>query len=188
MEKLSTFFSKENICHKLGYTSRIYRLPVLSDLPTCFVNENISHIGRDRWAMDFDVPIGAVVCSPANGRIVLIEQYYVIASHNPLDGNKVNQIIIRTNANETCEIKHIQADSCGFKIGEEIREGQVLATVGLNGYYVEDRGVEFPSHLHFAVHGHRSLPLKVRFRGYEVVYGSNGSVVFTKGNFVSNWF
>lgn len=180
METLSRENIVENLYHKFGNTFCVYKLPILAVSPRCFVNENTSHVGRDRYAMDFDVSVGTIVYAPAGGKIVLIQQHNTIASHNGSDGDRVNQIIVRTSRHESYELKHIEANSCRYKIGDEIHEGDELARVGLNGYYIEDGGVEFPSHLHFAVHSKRSLPLRVRFRDLNVVYGLDGSVVFSK--------
>ncbi|MBP9759239.1 hypothetical protein KBD45_06085 [Candidatus Dojkabacteria bacterium] len=186
---------KENIYHRFGYSSVIYKPPIFSVLPKCYVNSGpdgikVSHVRRDEYAMDFIAPVEAPIYPPAVGKIVLIEQHYDKASHSPGDGDKVNQIIVRTSRFEQYELKHIQARSCRFKVGDLITESDLdkeLARVGLNGYYVEDGGVEFPPHLHFAVHGtlvtsngFKEIPLRVRFDKFNIKYGIEGSVEFSK--------
>jgi len=184
---------KEGLFHTFGYSSIKYHLPVRVDMPKCYVNSGtdgikVSHVGRDEYAMDFVVPQGEIVYAPASGKIVLLEQFHTVASHNPSDGDRVNQIIIRTkNRLEEYELKHIEANSCRLKIGDWVEEDQPLAVVGLNGYYVQDNGVEYPPHLHFSVHGNvlsfkhrREVPLRVRFKEFNIAYGINGSVDFLR--------
>lgn len=129
--------------------------------------------------MDFNVEVRTPVYAPARGKIILIVQNYNKATHNPRDGDYVNQIVIRTSGNETYELKHVLYNACALGPGDWVDEGQELTRVGLNGYYIEDNGVEFPPHLHFAVHAKRTLPLRLRFKDYKVFYGQDGSVVFS---------
>lgn len=178
METLSGLNIVESFYHKLGFSYCSYSLPVKNEIPRCYINENTSHVGRDKFAMDIIVPVGTIVYAPAGGKIVLLEQFYSEASHRPEDGDKVNQIRVRTGTNETYELKHIGFKRCKFKIGDYIPEGVELTVVDLNGYYIQDGDQEFPSHLHFAVHKDRSNPLKVRFKEYDISYGKDGSVVF----------
>lgn len=180
MDRLKNLSIVENAYHKMGYTSCVYSLPIATDSPICFINENTSHLGRDKFAMDFIAPVGTIVYAPATGKVILVEQHFNVASHNPLDGDKVNQIVIRTSRNETYEVKHIQANGSKLRVGDYVSEGDELTKVDLNGFYIKDKGVEYPSHLHFAVHSNRFLSLQVRFKDYRVKYGYNGSVIFTK--------
>lgn len=187
-EKISEYVN-ELIYHGRGFSAVKYSLPTQGIEPQCFVNgelgpsgrvEKTSHVGRDEYGMDFIAPVGTIVYSPARGKIILLEQFYSEATHNPNDGNHVNQIVVRTSSNETYELKHIQHNACPLHVGDWVEEGQELTEVGLNGFYVADSGVEFPAHLHFAVHSKRKIPLRVRFKDHAVVYGSDGSVIFSK--------
>jgi murein DD-endopeptidase MepM/ murein hydrolase activator NlpD len=78
--------------------------------------------GGIHWGVDIAVPVGTPVRAPACGKVVLVEKDLPLSGHT---------IIIDHGQGLTSTLIHLH----GFavKVNDEVKQGQVVATVGMTG-------------------------------------------------------
>ncbi len=189
MEFLSQL--SEEYWHLRGYSAVEYnhllKLRPKDGVPRCYINgkERASHSGSDYYAMDIIIPDPEVnrlsIYAPASGIVRKIVDKYENATTNINESWMVNTIRIYVTPNEYYEIKHFKTGSCSLNEGQVVNADQPIAETGKSGFYLDVNS----HHVHFAVHQIqtssrevKTLPLKARFKNYNIVYGVDGSVVF----------
>lgn len=95
-----------------------------------------SHRGLNLNAWDFVMPIGTPVLAAGEGTVVRVEM------HHDGIGLLANIIVIQHSNEIRTGYAHLKKDSAQVKLGEHVRQGQILALSGLVGQ------TPFP-HLHF---------------------------------------
>jgi murein DD-endopeptidase MepM/ murein hydrolase activator NlpD len=106
-----------------------------------------THIGDSAWAIDFIVPEGTEVLAACDGEVVAIEDSFNEWGLTPDFAQKTNYITVlhaRDEYTQYCHLAPASIQKKGLKIGDRVKEGQVIANVGKTGYM--DR-----EHLHFVV-------------------------------------
>jgi len=136
-----------------GYSRYIYGLPVELGLYKFFPSSP-EHKGNYRYAIDILVPDPRVeetlVYAPASGFI----QYVCIEHYNwgcsPEDAGSLNFVNVDVGG-EFYELCHIEpVNGVSLFPGREIRKGEVIARVGLNGRITTTNGNP-DSHIHMMV-------------------------------------
>lgn len=106
-----------------------------------------AHQGPFLHAIDFLVPRGTVILSPASGEIVELQD-----CHEPWDWRRgahylVNFLTIKHESGEFSHLGHIAKGSVsrlGLTVGSRVKRGQPIGLVGSTGWKNHD-------HMHFAV-------------------------------------
>ncbi len=180
----------ESYWHNRGFSgveySHLLDLRPQDGVPRCYVNDGTSHVGVDSFAMDIIIPDPKenqlVIFAPADGIAGDPITVHGRKSTDIRDSWAVNTIRVYVSKSEYYEIKHFETGSCDLRMNVQVRKGQPIALTGGSGFYTDENA----HHVHFAVHGIKvsnkvsAFPLKVRFKEYNLFYGSNGSVVFEK--------
>lgn len=151
-----------------GYTKNVYGFPLPNDRDFLESGSNLaignpedetyrigpyyaakspqSHISPFKWAIDFLVPDGTEILATEDGKIVEVEE-----SFNEWGGeefrNKLNYLTLLHDNGEYSQYCHLTQNSfskTGLKVGDLVKKGQQIATVGKTGWTDRD-------HLHFVV-------------------------------------
>ena len=151
-----------------GYTNGVYRFPLPTDrdflesgaklaignpedetyrIGSYFAARSPeSHISPFKWAIDFLVPDGTEILAAQDGKII-----EVVDSFDEWGGedfrDKLNYLTILHNNSEYSQYCHLEKNSfkkTGLKVGDYVKKGQQIATVGKTGWTDRD-------HLHFVV-------------------------------------
>ncbi len=115
----------------------------------CFVcaKSPQSHIGPYRWAIDFLVPDGTPVCAAQAGRIVEVQEHSTKWGPTSEYRDMLNYVTLEHVNGEYSQYCHLAPQSVkrrGLKLGNSVKQGQQIATVGKTGWTDRD-------HLHFIV-------------------------------------
>ena len=123
-----------------------------------------SHQGDSLHAVDFDMPIGALVTAARSGVVVDLESSFRAVGINKEAGG--NYVLIRHEDDTVAEYFHLKTDSIRVKMGEEVDAGQIIARSG-------NTGCSSGPHLHFMVfraqdgYHRESLPVRFLISGSE---------------------
>jgi murein DD-endopeptidase MepM/ murein hydrolase activator NlpD len=127
-------------------SKNIYSSPVRKQDLEIIKSDPITHIGVDKFAIDFVIPEGSVVRAAAPGKIIYIK------IDSSFGGDEIkyenfkfyNHIVIKHENGEYTEYGHLKFNGSDKKIGDQVKEGNFLAYSGNTGFS------EKP-HLHFSV-------------------------------------
>lgn len=139
---------------------RQYPLPVPKDMvdirPAPFhkTHESMRH------CVDFALPIGTPIKAVADGVVIERESRFSKAYTIPSYKNcaRTNYITIRHNDGQSSYYVHLQWRSVRVRVGQKIRQGQIIALSGDTGY------ATYP-HLHFGLYDEMSRNIPVEFAG-----------------------
>jgi murein DD-endopeptidase MepM/ murein hydrolase activator NlpD len=132
-----------------------YRLPWPEGVSRLCIQGNqgiVSHKGRGRYSFDFVMPVGAPVCAARAGLVVTVE-----VSHAGR-GNRApnNKIGVRHDDGTLAWYLHLKQGGARVRVGESVRQGQVIAASG-------NVGRSLLPHLHFHVSDGAGATLPIRF-------------------------
>lgn len=103
-----------------------------------------SHIGEERYAIDFGMPKGTPVFAARGGVVVLVRDGFDAGAPDPSLKLKANEVFVRHSDGTLGEYVHLQKESMRVTVGDTVTVGQMLALSGNSGY------TQGP-HLHFMV-------------------------------------
>lgn len=144
----------------------VYSVPLRKDKITAFGSKGISptHQGQLSNAIDFFVPEGTEVMAACRGKVVELRSSSTEKGTTVDFWDRGNFVeIYHPEFKEYTWYEHLMADKVFVKVGEMVKEGQVIALSGNTGF------TEVP-HLHFQVHRYlgegweRYVTLRARLR------------------------
>jgi murein DD-endopeptidase MepM/ murein hydrolase activator NlpD len=106
----------------------------------------MSHYGKDKWAWDFGLPIGAEVLAAAPGVVEMARLDSNSGCCNVSCASAVNYVVINHGDGTAALYMHLAAQSSGLSVGDNVSTGDVVGQIGLTGWVCG-------AHLHFAVQG-----------------------------------
>jgi murein DD-endopeptidase MepM/ murein hydrolase activator NlpD len=126
----------------------VYRLPF--ERGTAFMvgqsyDGQLSHRGVNRYAVDFVMPIGTVVCAAREGVVVDLKESSNAGGTTRGFANKSNYVAIAHADGTIGEYHHLQCGGALVEIGDRVAAGRPIAVSGNTGYST------FP-HVHFGVY------------------------------------
>ena len=136
---------------------------------------NFTHKGPQRFATDFDMPIGTPVHAARAGRVVFVRQSSIRGGPTEDYRSDANSIVIEHADRTLARYYHLKAGGARVRVGQTVRAGQMI---GLSG----NTGMSTLPHLHFDVIkgavGTESQTVPVTFRAARgpVVCPSRGEV------------
>jgi murein DD-endopeptidase MepM/ murein hydrolase activator NlpD len=104
-----------------------------------------SHKDSDRYAVDFAMPEGTVVCAARDGLVVDLYQFSENSGVDEKDKFRSNYVSILHDDGTIAEYLHLQYKGVLVKTGQRVTAGTSIATSGNTGY------TTWP-HLHFGVY------------------------------------
>ncbi len=106
-----------------------YRLPWKAGIQHLCVQSNrgiVSHRGYDEFAYDFAMPVGTELCAARAGKVVRVVQEH--------DGHGYhwpnNLVVIQHEDGTQACYAHIQKNGSRVQVGDEVKQGQVIAASG----------------------------------------------------------
>ena len=150
------------------WSRRVYRLPVPEDRIVRIVSSSVTHFGHLRNAIDFLVPEGTPVCAAADGEVTALKADSNVGGRDPKFWYAGNYVVVR-HEGESTSYEHLRYLGVVVRVGERVREGQLIGYSGNTGY---SRG----PHLHFEVmefYGpgdEEYVTLKARFKDFPNAY------------------
>jgi murein DD-endopeptidase MepM/ murein hydrolase activator NlpD len=104
-----------------------------------------SHNGVDRYAVDFAMPKGTVVCAARDGVVVDLRDSCEDTDTDNIETRPSNYVSILHGDGTIGEYLHLQHDGVRVHIGQHVAAGTPIALSGNTGYSTRP-------HLHFAVY------------------------------------
>ncbi len=126
----------------------LYRLPYAPDRSYRIVqgyNTSFSHKGRERYTVDFDMPVGTEVYAARDGVVAMLEEGNDIGCWEDWCARHANYLLIMHADGTTGEYYHLRKNGVLVNEGDEVRAGQLVALSGNTGH------TTMP-HLHFGVY------------------------------------
>lgn len=108
-------------------------------------NGRFSHDGRDRYAVDFDMPVGTPVHAARDGIVVEVEESHDQGGWEDKYYRTANFIVILHDDGTTGEYYHLDHDGAAVKAGDRVAAGDYIGRSGNTGHTTRP-------HLHFAVY------------------------------------
>lgn len=148
----------------------LYRLPYASGSVFRVLQgygSRFSHRDQNRYAVDFDMPVGTPVHAARNGLVVKTEGRHNKGCWEDGCGKFANFIVVLHDDGTTGEYYHLRKNGVLVDVNERVRAGQVIGFSGNTGH------TTMP-HLHFAVYRpgswgkFESLPVRFRAREGEI--------------------
>lgn len=152
-----------NAVHDDAY---LYRLPYASGESFRVLQgfgSRFSHKGVNRYAVDFDMPVGTPVHAARAGVVVQTEARHNKGCWEDGCGKYANFIVVLHDDGTTGEYFHLRQNGVLVSTDEQIRKGQLIAYSGNTGHTTTP-------HLHFAVYRpgtwgkFESIPVRFRAR------------------------
>lgn len=103
-----------------------------------------SHTGRQRFAFDFEMPIGSQVLAARGGTVVAVEQSYYGRSGATGREDETNFVTLHHSDGSFADYLHLLESSVFVRLGQTLHAGELIGLSGASGK------VNFP-HLHFQV-------------------------------------
>ena len=100
--------------------------------------------GVSKHALDFNLHIGDTVCAARDGIVVGVIDGYEVGGSHPRYRPNANSINVYHADGTVGLYVHLQPGSAMVSVGDSVKLGQALATVGLTG-------ITDGPHLHFCV-------------------------------------
>jgi len=131
---------------ELKVSRNSYSTPVDKDYSKNFTSDSETHVGMDRFAIDFLLPEGNNIYASASGVVIYAKDDSCQGGDDQRfeDFKFYNHIIIKHDNGEYTEYGHLQHRGIKKKVGDHVKEGEFIALSGNTGYSSEP-------HLHFAV-------------------------------------
>lgn len=151
-----------------NYSKRVYVLPVLKEKILHVVSSPLTHFGNLCNAIDFLVPEGTEVYAAADGVVTTLKDDSNIGGSDSKYWYEGNYIVLNHN-DESTEYEHLKYNGVVVKVGETVKQGQVIGYSGNTGY-------SHGPHLHFEVmefYGsgdEEYVTLKARFIDFQDIY------------------
>ena len=95
----------------------------------------------NRYAYDFDLPVGAKIIASRSGEVINIEDFY---SNDSLKIDEINFIFIRHSDDTIAIYNHLSPKGALVSIGDRVNQGDVIGISGNSGF-------SWVPHLHFDV-------------------------------------
>ena len=133
-----------------------YAYPIPSEVPINIEPQSITHVGRDKYAIDFLIPEGTAVLAARDGTVHEVVEIFNVGGPEEEYAEFANYILIRHEDGEFTIYIHLKQNSAKVITGESVKEGQIIALQGSTGYTYEP-------HLHFAVFRNGET-VRVRFK------------------------
>jgi murein DD-endopeptidase MepM/ murein hydrolase activator NlpD len=152
------------------YSTRLYTLPVPKDQIRRIVSSSVTHIGNLCNAIDFLVPEGTAVYAAADGIVTALKDDSNTGGSDPKYWYEGNYVVLKHN-HESTEYEHFQYQGIVVKVGDRVKQGQLIGYSGNTGY---SRG----PHLHFEVMefvgpgDEDYVTLKAKFKDFHDVYAT----------------
>jgi len=163
------------------YSENIYSLPIKKEKIKMITvdqpmlrKEQKSHLGNLKNSIDFVVSEGTQVFAALDGEVIAIRDDDKTGGPEKKFEKGGNYIVIKHVNNEFTQYLHLRYKSVVVKIGDKVKEGQLIGYVGMTGY-------TFIPHLHFEVFiwpsptakPEERVTIKVRFKNMEDIYENN---------------
>jgi len=124
-----------------------YRLPVNKKCLLSVSSDPKTHVGDDKFAIDFEVPEGSDVMAAAPGKIIFVKTDSREGGDNEKyeDFKYYNHVVLKHTNGEYTEYGHLHFDNPSLvSLGQKVKRGDIIAHSGNTGYS------EKP-HVHFSV-------------------------------------
>lgn len=131
----------------MATTKNIYSLPLnKKDFRLAISDERVAHINHAKHAIDFPVPVGTKILAAKSGVIIDIKVNSKKGGFKPkyADLKYLNYLTIKHFNGEFSQYAHLKYKGSLVKLGEKVKEKQIIALSGNTGYTSEP-------HLHFHV-------------------------------------
>ncbi len=146
----------------MAKTKNKYDCPVdLNEITGIFRNKSPAHSlnyknGIYKNAIDFICPVGTHIKAAADGIVVEVACDSDAGGNNETFDKSANFIEIRHSNREYSEYEHLKKDSALVKVGDVVKQGQIIAKSGATGWLAE-----LGPHLHFMVGTYQIQTLKI---------------------------
>ncbi len=104
-----------------------------------------SHTGRERYAVDFGMPVGSQIMAARGGTVVDLREQHNRGCWDQECAKFANFVVILHDDGTTGEYYHLKQDGVLVEIGQLVERGQLIALSGNTGHTTTP-------HLHFAVY------------------------------------
>lgn len=108
-------------------------------------NGRFSHDGREKYAVDFDLPVGTPVHAARGGVVVDVEQSHDEGGWDDKYYKTANFIVILHDDGTTGEYYHLKHEGAAVEVGDRVKAGDHIGWSGNTGHTTTP-------HLHFAVY------------------------------------
>ncbi len=123
-----------------------YKLPLrLKDITHWHKRTSPAHVGRLKHSLDIYAPEGTPIKAALDGKVVWLRNSSKVGGCNKKKyWDAGNRIVIKHKNNEYSAYEHNKYKSAKVKVGQKVRQGQIIALVGNTGW-------TYRPHLHFEV-------------------------------------
>lgn len=149
----------------MSETKNVYRVPVDMKIVEYTKSDGPGHSVPYDKAIDYAVLVGTEVFAPLGGEVIAVVDSHDEYGPDIKYAKKCNYVQIRHANGETSDLIHLDKGSVMVKVGEKVKQGQLIAKTGLSGYMTAP-------HLHWMVfrrannkEGFESLENKIAPRG-----------------------
>jgi len=128
--------------------SYVYRLPYADDIAFPVLQSYgspLTHVGSERFTVDFAMPVGTPVHAAREGEVIAIEARQDRACFQSGCGRYANRVAIRHDDGTIGWYFHLSKAGVQVALGDRVERGQVIALSGNTGY-------SNVPHLHFGVY------------------------------------
>lgn len=148
----------------------LYRLPYADDgaFPVLqSYGSPLTHVGSERYTVDFAMPIGTPVHAAREGEVISVESRQDRACFTSGCGKFANRVAIRHADGTIGWYFHLAKASVLVDVGDRVQRGQVIALSGNTGY-------SNVPHLHFGVYAELG---EGELQSIDVRFSTNNGVV-----------
>jgi murein DD-endopeptidase MepM/ murein hydrolase activator NlpD len=139
-----------------------YKLPVPRDLlQRIDRTSSPAHMCKLRNSIDFIVDEDTPVLAAGDGIVIFVKDSSNIGGPNPFYWDHTNFIVIVHSNGENSRYDHLSYNSSKVIVGQRVRAGEEIASVGMTGY-------TYLPHLHFQVFVSTGINVWVDFETLEV--------------------